>query len=179
MDNNLLISNILRLKRKLKIKVSKEIQGLELFEALQLEVRSLKIVTTTSPSLVELGAITLAGFATLISMTAFYTGFTFDTSYYFSATKDGGIPVSVGLATYLIKNSLDAKSFIVISVIYFVGVICLLFAGIFLMKQSRLSKRMKELEILDFYLGAYLDSGDRNKNDSYPNINDSYSRVDK
>lgn len=173
MDNNLLISNILMLKRKLKIKVSKEIQGLEFFEALQLEVRSQKVVTTNNPSLVELGAITLSAFATLISMVAFYGTFTFDTSYYFSTTKDGGTPVEVGLATYLIKNSLDNTSFFVISGVYSAGAIGLFSAGYLLIRQSRLSKKMKELEILNFYLEEYLNNRNRNKTNSCPNMNDS------
>lgn len=156
MDNNLLISNILRLKRKLKIKVSKEIQGLEYFEALQLEVRSLKVIMTNSPSPVELVAVLLAGFATFAAMAVFFTGVTFDTSYYFSATKDGKTPVAIDLASYLIKDSLDDKSFFVVSVIYFAGVIILLFSIHLFVKQSQLSKKMKELEILDYYLEAYL-----------------------
>ncbi|MET4560773.1 hypothetical protein ABIA69_001917 [Lysinibacillus parviboronicapiens] len=179
MDNNLLISNILMLKRKLKIKVSKEIQGLELFEALQLEVRSLKAYQANSPNLVEIGAIVFSAVAIFVSSIAFYGSFIFDTSYYFSSTKDGSSPVEVGLATYLIKNSPDEKIINIVDVVYFAVVMVFFIGAWILIRQIRLLRKIKELEMLDYYLEMYIGKNEnRKKTNIYPNMNNSISKVD-
>lgn len=178
MDNNILISNIFRLKRKLKIKISKEIRGLEYYEALQLEVKSLKAFQANSPNLVEIGAIVFSAVAILVSSIAFYGSFIFDTSYYFSSTKDGSSPIEVGLATYLIKNSPDEKIINIVNVVYFSVVVVFFIGAWILIRQVLLLRKIKELEILDYYLEKYIEKNDdRKKTNIYPNMNDS-SKVD-
>lgn len=179
MDNNILISNILRLRRKLKIKINKEIRGLEYYEALQLEVRSLKAYIANSPSLVEIGAIAISAVAFLISSVVFYGSFMYDTSYYFSSTNDGSMPVEAGFGTYLIKNSPDEKTLTFVNIIYFGAVMVLFVVAFILIRQVRLLRKIKELEILDYYLEMYIDKNEnREKTNIYPNMNNSISNID-
>lgn len=156
LDNDLLTNNIFRLSRKLKIKITDEIRGLDYYEALQLEVKSLKASNANSPNLVEIGAIFISTIAFMVSIIAFYGSFATDTSYYFSETEAGDKPVEMGFATYLIKNAPDKSILNFNATFTAFGLISVLAVSWLLIRQIRLNRSIKELEILDYYLGTYI-----------------------
>ncbi|WP_249650815.1 hypothetical protein, partial [Lysinibacillus sp. D4A3_S15] len=75
-------------------------------------------------------------------------------TYYFSS--DGSSPIEVGLATYLIKNSPDEKIINIVNFVYFSVVVVFFIGAWILIRQVLLLRKIKELEILDYYLGMYI-----------------------
>lgn len=171
-SNNILISNIFRLQRKLKIKVNKEIRGVEYYEALQLEVRSRKAYMANSPNLIEIGAILLSAIAFIISSVSFFWSYKLDTSYYFSSTQDG-YPVKVGLAKYLIKNPYNESIVSFVTVTYFALIAIVFVIAWLLYRQISLLSKVKKLEILDYYLEKYIKENPIRTN-LYSNMNDNF-----
>lgn len=150
----LLKTKITELQKELKLTISEDIVGLDSFEALQLEVKSLMFSIPNSPKLIKIAVTVISGVALLISLFLMNLSSIQSSTFYFSEESSASSPVDITSAKFLVKENVDPMITISINIVRL---------GMKLIAHTRLIHRKLLRCLLQYYVTVY-----NRRNSNYP-----------
>ncbi|MER1958819.1 MAG: hypothetical protein ABS942_15660 [Solibacillus sp.] len=157
MEKELLLLNINRLSKKLKIKVDSDIRHLDEYSSLLIEVKASKVALTSGPNLVEIASILFSTLALLITLISLDLNVRYDTVYRFTTNKDyESLAPDISMAKFLYKEPYDTSLVIFVYVLFWLGLFMILVSCWYLARQIKLTKKVKKYSILEQFLEEYI-----------------------
>lgn len=162
--DKLLLLNIDRLIKELKIKKSGDLKHLDNYKILQFEVKALKESTINGPNYVEISAILFSTFAIVISMFTLLLNIESETIFRLTKSREINDMVEhIGEVKYIVKEAYEVTEIFSTYILYLFGIFILMISMYFSIKQINLSGRIKKIVLLEQCLDEYIKLIESNK----------------